>query len=138
MQVKWIGCIGLASALAACSVNMPSCQDSGLECQYSWFMYEADRLPPNYARVRALILLDPNLNELLGLFERSPSGKPQTLAMSYLLVGLYGYHGRSICQIPQFHQMASIISDRIRWSWRTNSIKQNLAKIDCGSIGDGR
>ncbi len=135
MQVKRIGSIVLTMALAACSVSKPSCQESGIACQYSWFMYEADRLPPNYTRLRALLLLDPKLNALPSLFEKSPSGKPQTLAMSYLLVDLYRYHGRAICRMPQFHQMASTISDRIRWSWRTKSIKRNLAKIDCRAIG---
>lgn len=135
MQIKRIGSVMLALALGACSVSKPSCAGSDIKCQYGWFMYEADRLPPNYTRIRELLLLDPRLTELPKLFEESPSGKAQTLAMSYLLVDLYRAHGRSICRVPQFHQMASTISDRIRWRWRTKSIERNLAKVDCRAIG---
>jgi hypothetical protein len=101
-------------------------------------MYESDRMPPNYTRIRPILLLDPDLDELPKLFRETPSGKSQTLAMSYLLVDLYGHHGRSICRSPEFQQMASTISDRIRWQWRTKSIERNLAKVDCrGNVIEG-
>lgn len=135
MQIRLIGVILLAIALTGCSVAKPTCKESGIKCQYSWFVYEADQLPPNYTRLRALVLLDTNLKNLPILFEKSPSGNSQTLAMSYLLVDLYRYHGQEICRLPQFHQMASTISSRIRWSWRTKSIERNLSKIDCRAIG---
>ena len=134
MQIKYAIIAVLSAMLAACSVGKPDCSGGALVCQYEWYLYEADRLPPNYTRSRALLLLDPDIEVLPRLFENTASGKSQTLAMSYLLVDLHRQHGRSVCSRPQLRQMVSTVYNRTKWQQGTRSIERNLAKLDCPTI----
>ena len=123
-----------AITLASCSVSRPNCSTQDISCQYEWYMFEADRIPPNYTRSHILLSLDINLRRLPSLFQETSSRKSSTLAMSYLLRDLYRLRGPIICRRPEFHQMASEIRNRIKWRLRRKSIERNLEDIDCVRI----